>query len=491
MSEPVRVLLLRNASASAGTGSVELLDALQRVIPGLEVTTADDLASLETALSDRGPDLVIADILGLSGPGMLLGDALKTVVEARRRARMLTEPEARSLSIGRIAGGVAHDLNNLLTAVFGFTAFAKASLPENHGAIQSLEMVEQAAEQATVATKMLLSFTARTTAQKHLTDVSAVFSEASRMLRRMLPPSCEVVKEEGGPQLWAHADGTQILHAILALGLMAHEAAAARGRPRITFRMDVESGSVRLDIAATPQAQQESQGAGQSPASGSLVSGSLVSGSLVSGSLVSGSPVSGSPVSGSPVSGSPAARLPDLPAVRRIIEEHGGRLAVETGDESGAAFVIVLTTVSPEPQARGAGGEMGRQASGNPLVVLAEPHDYLREIAAQTLRLAGYEVVTAKDGYELIEVSRRHRGSVRLLVCEENLRGRTGLECLHALRAAGEAAPAIVITDGVEGRHEGIADRRMASLEKPFKTSDLLRLARTLVQEAAGLTGSP
>ncbi|MBI4603158.1 MAG: hypothetical protein HY721_14460 [Planctomycetes bacterium] len=369
-------------------------------------------------------------------------------------------PDAREhyLAVGRLAAGVAHDLNNVLTVIYGFTAHARSTLAEGHPALRALDMIEKAAHQASSETRLLVGMGALPLQEQLELDVRGLAVDASRLLRRILPHAVEVARDEpSGPPLPVRGDAAALLLATLSLALV-----LAEPRRRGT----------RVAVAASLAAPRAASGAGapEVPSAQIAVSVSRPGDETASGAAAS------------------RRRRPAEPEglrhVRWIVGQHGGDLEL-AALEDGTTVCTVHLPLAPPGQAPGRPADTGGARGKGECIVLGESHEYVRQIAAAALRAAGYEVRESPDGPRFLEETRREGSRVCLLLLECDLAKRAGTDCLRSARAEGITAPAILITD------DGDVDLALASqidtviLKKPFRTSDLLALVDRVLHPPA------
>ena len=170
-----------------------------------------------------------------------------------------------------------------------------------------------------------------------------------------------------------------------------------------------------------------------------------------------------------------------------ILHAHGGGLVVttSTGRNSGSSFRVFLP-VSAEhvahPPVVAVAQRPGDPWGGTALVI--EDDEPLRRATKAVLRHVGFSVLDAKDGSEGVEVFRRHRGVIRLVVCDLTMPRMGGWETLSALRALSPGLP-VILTSGYDEAHvmaEGHTEKPQAFLSKPYQL-DALRAA---IRQALG-----
>lgn len=132
-------------------------------------------------------------------------------------------------AIGTLAGGIVHDFNNILSAVFGYLDLALMELPEKTAAAESLNRVMEAAQRARELVRQILSFSRRQEPGWKAVNLKSVFDEALALIRASLPSSIEIRYQCGEGDLWVLADSTQMHQVVMNLCTNAHHAMGTIG----------------------------------------------------------------------------------------------------------------------------------------------------------------------------------------------------------------------------------------------------------------------
>jgi two-component system, cell cycle sensor histidine kinase and response regulator CckA len=360
--------------------------------------------------------------------------------------------------VGQLAAGVAHDFNNLLTAIHGYVSLARRGLPAEHPARDSLQGIEVAALHAVGVTRGLLTFSGRGTTQREAVDLRAVLRDSTRLLRRLLPARVILeVDAPAEPAVWVRADPTQLQQVVMNLALNARDAMPEGGCLRIALGVVFQATAAGRDSDCDVWIAVSDTGAGMTPE---------VQAHIFEPFFTT----------------KPAGRGTGLglAIVRSIVQEHGGRIEVASSPEAGSTFRVFLPCVTPPPTASPAVPLPVRGKGEGELVLLAEDDPYVRQVLATALQNGGYGVIEAKDGAELSTLYLKHREKLRLLVVDVDLPRQSGLDGLAAIRAGGDAVPAIVITAQAEVPPEALG-RADVLMRKPFSIAELARVVNQLV----------
>jgi PAS domain S-box-containing protein len=387
---------------------------------------------------------------------------IRDVTEQRRLQNELNQAHKMEVA-GQLAAGIAHDVNNMLTAIAGYAALLRTELPAHGESSLHLGQIEEATQAAGTITKALLAFTHRMPAEQQPVEVRTAIGGTARLLRRMLPAAIEVVVDvptETG--LWVLCGRMQLQQIILNMAINARHAMPNGGTLRIAVS---EEG-------AAPGATQPAPGA-DSPAGVRIVISDTGCG-ISPGVL----PHIFEPFFTTKAAGQGTGL--GLSVVKSVIEEHGGRISVESDVGQGTTFTIRLPRAAPVGLTAGE-QEVRESARGHgELVVVAEDNRQVLQVLTTGLQRAGYEVGQVTDAQELLAQCARWQQKVRLLVVDIDLPKGDGIQALRQIRRTAPTMPAIVITAKIEFDLETVTDEHTRALRKPFRLGDFLRVVAEL-----------
>jgi PAS domain S-box-containing protein len=309
-------------------------------------------------------------------------------------------------AVGRLAGGVAHDFNNLLTAVLGYSDLAlKRLLPEDplHREIRE---IRQAAERATVLTRQLLAFSRKQVFQSKVLDLGEVVSDLKQMLDRLLSDDIilDMRCEPGTGSVVA--DPAQIQQVVLNLAINARDAMPDGGTLSIqTRKVELRKNPVSLDFPEHPGSHVLltvcDTGCGMDLETQSH---------LFEPFFTTKPPGKGTGLG--------------LATVHGIITQSGGHIEVYSEPGRGTVIKIYL------PEYRGAlesdEDKIEQAARGNETILLVEDSIQVRALTRRILSSYGYRVLEAADGPAAMEVSKRERGRIHLLLTDVVMPGMNG-----------------------------------------------------------------
>jgi PAS domain S-box-containing protein len=364
----------------------------------------------------------------------------KAAEDALRHAQKLD-------AVGRLASGVAHDFNNLLTAIFGFTSLARRTLSPNHPATKALDRVDEAARQASGVSKALLTFTRQDQSEKKPVRLCDVVEESARLLRRTLPSDIELRTIPPRSPVWVLADRTQLLQVVMNLAINARDAMPDGGR--LTISVDTAPAQLNGDAATTAaRLTVTDTGCGLTPEVLSRIFEPFFTTKPVGEGTGLG-----------------------LPIIHGIVENHHGKIEIDSAPGRGATFRILLPQTEPAEQSEPGRSVIAPVGRGE-LILLADSHVYIRELMASMLLSMGYRVAQASDPAMLEEMALSDPPP-RLLIMDADLAGSPPpRELIARIRSAAGGIPIVLMSARSEVADIS-ADPETSILRKPFQMTEL------------------
>ena len=380
---------------------------------------------------------------------------------AQREKQQLEEQLRQSQkleAVGTLASGIAHDFNNLLTAINGYAEIARDSLPIGHPARRSMEMLENATEQASGVTRSLLTFSHRAQFEKERIDLAVVINDSIQLLRHLLPASIELVHEiEAVPPVWVNADATQIQQVLMNLAINARDAMENGGQVEIRLLVkhpgDICRATDRLFEREEAVIVVRDTGKGMTPETASRVFEPFFTTKQRGKGTGLG-----------------------LSVVHGIVTDHDGMIGVESQPGLGTTFIVCLPTCESSAALDASRTKTPRVKPNGEMILLAEDNIHVGNLMVEALESAGYNPVLARDGDEAMNLFRKQCENARLVVLDVDLPKRSGLNCADEIRQANSDLPVVVVTGNVQqlkGRKLGDNEQLLA---KPFRPSELIRV---------------
>jgi signal transduction histidine kinase/CheY-like chemotaxis protein len=358
---------------------------------------------------DRGADLEGAVCITLHDV-----TSIRAIEQQMRQAQRLE-------SIGRLAGGVAHDFNNILTAVIGFTDMAAAEAGEEGRLRADLHQVRKAADRASVLTRQLLSFSRQQVLHPKVHGLGDIMRDLELMIRRLIGSHITVAVRIAPDTGNVYIDLGRIEQVILNLSINARDAMSA-------------GGSLAIEVGnATPEDLSAAHERGDIPAE--AVSGSYTI-LRVRDTGTGMTPEVRQRIFEPFFTTKPVGQGTGLglATVLNVVRESDGFIGLESAPGWGTTFELFLPRTMDEPFAAiptTATRRMQRQ-SGTVLVV--EDDRDVRQLTEYVLSEAGYTVHVAKNGVDALEIIKRRGDEIDLVVTDLVMPGLGGVDLAkHAL----------------------------------------------------------
>ena len=411
-----------------------------------------------------------ASLLNASGAVVGVAAFVQDMTEQRRLERHLAQSQ-RVESIGRLAGGVAHDFNHLLTAMFGGLAAARDALPPGHAALADLDDIQAAADRAAGLTHRLLAFARQQVVQPTVLDLNELTASLAQMLRRLIGENIEFVTVLGAQPTPVLAERGQLEQVLVNLVVNARDAMPEGGR------VVVETARLSLKTATILE--------GERVAAGDYVTLTVRDTGL-------GVPDSIRPHLFEPFFTTKAPGHGTglgLATCHGIAHQHRGFIWCTSTPGQGAAFTVCLPLACGEPAPTAPPEPVARTSEGHETILLVEDEPAVRTIGVRILRSAGYHVIEAADGEEAWSLLSRGDAEVQLVVTDLVMPRLGGLQLADRLSASRPRLP-IVFTSGYSADLDRLAEGEARSrpfLRKPFTPAQLRGIVQaTLTASHAG-----
>jgi two-component system, cell cycle sensor histidine kinase and response regulator CckA len=387
--------------------------------------------------------------------------------EEQRRTFDRQMQQAQKLeSLGVLAGGVAHDFNNILMAILGFAELALEALPPGSPAAADIGDVTDAAHRAADLCRQLLAYSGKASFAVEPVDLGRLIEGMLDLLRSSISKKARLhVRVEPGLPSVA-ADSAQLRQVVMNLVVNASEALGD----------DEGDLSLSLSLADYSAEQLRALDLGSDLAAGRYVRIEVTDTGC--GMTPDTRARMFEPFYTTKFSG----RGLGLPAVLGIVRAHRGGLEVGSNPPRGTRFAVLLPTVGgtlSDPGSRSAENEW----RGHGTVLFVDDEESLRTIGGRMLVRLGFSVVTARDGREAVDVYREHGSGIALVILDLTMPHLDGVQAFEQLRRL-DPNVRVVLASGyseedVAGRFPG---RSLAGvLQKPYTLDRLKALLRRIM----------
>jgi PAS domain S-box-containing protein len=371
-------------------------------------------------------------------------------------------------AIGTLAGGVAHDFNNILTAIIGNAELILMDLGKEHPLREEIKEIKKAGERAASLTRQLLAFSRKQVMKPEVLDLNEVITETEKMLKRLIGEDVELsmVLE---PEPWkVHADRGQVEQVIMNLTVNARDAMPQGGRLTVeTANIDLEEDYFRK------------HGIEEQPGSYVMLS---VSDTGIGMDKETQSHIF-EPFFTSKGIGKGTGL--GLSTVYGVVKQNNGFIWVYSEPGQGCTFKIYLPRVKGDVKGEKKERTPIIKLDGSETVLIVEDDDSLRKLAQKSLQPHGYRVLVAENGEDALRISKEHEGPIDLLITDVVMPKMGGKEVAERLQPLYPRMKAIYMsgyTDGTIVNH-GVLAPGLNFLEKPFSPKGLARKVRKVLNK--------
>ena len=414
--------------------------------------------------------------------GSLLNDRSSTIMQVvlhniteRRQLEEQVRQSQKMEAVGQLAGGVAHDFNNMLLIINGHSELLIEDPLLTEDQRQSIEQIKQAAKRAASLTSQLLAFSRRQVLQPKVLDLNCIVANMEQMLHTLAGENIELVIQRHPSLGHVNADPGQLEQVIINLAVNARDATPQGGR------LTIETDNVELDEALIRQRHLDAK-------PGSYVRLSVSD-------------------DGIGMDAKTLARIFEpffttkpkgkgtglgLSTVYGTVKQSGGAIMVDSALRQGTSVKIYLPRVEESVSLEGSHADSGARLQGAETVLVAEDEPGVRSLVCDTLRMRGYSVLEARHGIEALMIAGQHSGPIHLLLTDVVMPQMNGREVAAQLVADKPDLKVLFMsgyTDDAILRH-GVVTDRVDFLQKPFTPGALAGRVRRVLDARDAMTAT-
>jgi PAS domain S-box-containing protein len=460
------------------------------------------IATSETRL--RRSDGALRDVILTTAP-LRAGDptagkvmTIHDITEQRKLKAQFIEAQKMEV-IGHLAGGVAHDFNNVLAVIMGYSDLITEQLGPDSPLRQCTEEIRHATERAAGLTRQLLIFSRKQTVQPVVLDLNDAVKDLNKMLRRLVNEHIEMAVVPGKQTGRIKADPGYVGQVLMNLVVNARDAMPNGGK------LTIATNNVTLDENYSPcgvsggtspgqvhpvKLPPLSHGAGSSTPQSKHTHPGAIPGDYVMLSVSD---------TGTGMTEEVKARLFEaffttkpsgkgtglgLATCQTIVQQSGGHIDVDSEVGKGTTFKIYFPRVEQPLDVAARPIPTGPLPRGTETLLIVEDEPSVRHLAAGVLESQGYTVLRAANGQDALHVAREHKGSpIRLVVTDVIMPLMGGKVMAEWLKTT---YPDLIIlftsgyTDDAIAQH-GVLDAGVEFLSKPYTPATLVRKVREML----------
>jgi two-component system, cell cycle sensor histidine kinase and response regulator CckA len=372
--------------------------------------------------------------------------------------------EQKMKALGCLAGGVAHEINNLMGIVLGYCEILADSNLNSMDCF-SIEEIQKAAGLAVAFVRELLAFGRKQVQQPRMLNLNQVVGDMEKHLRKRISERIELSITTESDLGTVRADPDQIERVIMHLTVNARDAMPQGGQLAIrTANVGLHGASPWHGPCCLPGAhvmlEVSDTGCGIEP----RIQSRIFDPFFTTKESDQGSGLG-------------------LATVFGIVKQSGGDISVQSEPGRGATFRICLARVEEAPDARPAARENRKISGGSETVLVVEDVGLLRQVVLRFLQEAGYNVLEAENATAALAVAGAHPGTIQLLLTDVAMRGINGLQLARELRRSHPDLPVVLMSGHTELdlNSDQVMGGNTALLEKPFTRRSLLLKLRELL----------
>ena len=359
-------------------------------------------------------------------------------------------------AMGRLAGGVAHDFNNVLTSVLGYSEMLLDGLAEDHPFQEDLKEIYDAGQRATGLVQQLLAFSRKQSLETQPVHLNQIIENLTRMLKRIIGEDITLTIDLAAEKDLIRGDTGQIEQVLMNLMVNARDAMPHGGSLTIRTLMDKNGPAagdrVILEISDT--------GYGMS----TEVQERIFEPFFTTKECGKGTGLG-------------------LSTAYGIVKQHEGHITLDSQPGSGAVFTIYLPLTVDRYETPAAAEHSFKDIKGHETLLVVDDERQILHMLEKIFILQGYTVLTASSGAEALQCADSHEGEIDLLVTDVIMAGMTGRELARHITEKRRDIKILYVsgyTDEVIGRH-GVLEKGISYLPKPIRPAEIGKKVRQIL----------
>ncbi|MGC8659077.1 MAG: PAS domain S-box protein, partial [Desulfomonilaceae bacterium] len=368
-------------------------------------------------------------------------------------------------SLGALAGGVAHDFNNLLQVVIGYSELMISSRDIDEQSLEQLKRIKHAALDGAELARRLLAFSRKGEIDRVSLDLNEQVRKLKGMLDRTIPKMIEISLDLRAKPGMITADPTQIDQVLLNLAVNASDAMPDGGQ------LKIETANVALD----------SEECGIHVGSGDTDCVLLV---------ISDTGMGMDPLTLERIyepffttKGEGKGTGLGLSIVYGVVKRHGGFIQCSSEPGKGTTFKIYFPSMQESSPRKEQSVQIEAPRKGNETILLIDDEELVLDLGVKFLSHAGYTVITAHNGREALEIFRREKDRVSLVILDLVMPEIGGLQCLEQIKDIDPAAKVLIASGFAleENERQMVKSQAIGYLSKPYQVNHVLEAVRNAI----------
>ena len=417
-----------------------------------------DGSSLEVEINAKG-----ISIKGEPGIQIWVRDISKEI-SLQRQLLQAQKMEA----IGTLAGGVAHDFNNMLTIILGYAEILLSDMDEQDPRSEDLDKIVQTAKNGADLVKRLLTFSRKADIEFRPLELNVEIERTQKLWERTLPKMIDIRLNLEDKLAPINADPVQIDQILMNLAINARDAMPDGGK------LAIETKNVTLD-----ERYCESQV--------NVRPGKYVMLSISDTGHGMDEPTRArvfDPFFTTKERDATKGTGLGLAVVHGIVDQHGGHMICESEPGKGSTFRIYFPAVDAAESPKDSFANRLLDGRGE-TILMVDDEELVRDLGVRTLKRAGYKVITAANGKEALELYGKKQGKIELVILDLLMPEMGGKQCLSELLGM-QPKPKVLVASGYSDDvsiEESLRLGAKGFVSKPFRLMELLQQVRRVLDE--------
>jgi signal transduction histidine kinase/CheY-like chemotaxis protein/HAMP domain-containing protein len=372
-------------------------------------------------------------------------------------------------AIGRLAGGVAHDFNNSLTVIKGYSQLSLTGLKKDDPLRPDMEEIQKAAERAANLTRQLLAFSRRQILEMKVLDLNTILRDLDKMLRRIIGEDIELVTLFAEDLGTVKTDHGQMEQVIMNLAVNSRDAMPNGGKLTIeTANVTLDQEYARKHIAVKPghyiMLSVSDTGCGMTPE----VRDRVFEPFFTTKEKGKGTGLG-------------------LSTVYGIVKQSGGNIWVYSEPSQGTTFKIYLPRVDEPLEQLDKATKTDEIPQGNETILVVEDDEAVRKLAVRVLEKQGYTVLEAQQGNEALNICQQRKEPVHLILVDVIMPDLSGRQLIDNLKQVWRDFKVLYMSGYTDNAivHHGVLEKGVNYLQKPFTFEGLARKMREVLDKSS------
>jgi hypothetical protein len=397
---------------------------------------------------------------------------LEIIAEDVTERRALEEQVRQSQkmeAVGRLAGGVAHDFNNLMAVISGYTEVLLKELDQQNPLRTNVEAIRAATDRAAALTQQLLAFGRKQKLELKTINLNSVLHEVERLLGPLLGENVHLVTRPEPNLGLSKADTGQIAQVIMNLAVNARDAMPTGGSLIIeTANVELDDPYRRDHFTPTPgpyvMLAISDTGSGMDPETKSRIFEPFFTTKEKGKGTGLG-----------------------LSTVYGIVKQSGGHIFVYSEVGRGTTFKIYFPRLEEPTNGSAKHTSNNSRWCGSENVLLVEDEESVRELVLTTLKRHGYTVLEASNGDEALDLVQQSTQPIHMMISDVVMPGLGGRELARKLAALHPEMKVLFVSGYTQDavQHHGVLDAGATFLQKPFTLDALARKVREVLDSSS------